>query len=93
MIRIAIALALALGASSLFSADDASAKAVNTVCVACGAPVDAKVAPVAAKTKEGKDVLIGCCSDKCAAEVKKNPAQYADAAVMNKAWKAEEIKK
>ncbi len=99
--RIALILALTLAGSSLFAeaaapgaAKEASAKpAVNTNCVACGKPVDAKLAPIAGKTKEGKEVMMGCCSEGCATEVKKNADQYADAAVANKAWKKDEAAK
>lgn len=65
-------------------------KAVNNVCVACGMAVDAKVAPVAGKSKESKEVMMGCCSDKCATEVKKTPDQYVESAIQNRAWKKEE---
>ncbi len=37
--------------------------------------------------------MMGCCSDGCATEIKKNPDQSADAAVSNKAWKKEEAVK
>lgn len=99
--RIALILAMAFATTSAFAeaaagadapkadAPKADGKAVNTVCVACGKPVDAKVAPIAGKTKEGKEVMIGCCSDACATVVKKDPAKYADSAVANKAWKAD----
>lgn len=101
--RFALIMALTFAGTSLFAeaaagasdkGKEASAKAaVNTNCVGCGKPVDAKVAPIAGKTKEGKEVMMGCCSDACATEVKKNPDQFADAAVANKAWKKEDAVK
>src|SRR4051812_44334264 len=93
--RSLLALALVAAPFAVIAAADgaapapaaADAKAVNTVCVMCGKPVDAKVAPIEGKTKDGKTVLIGTCSDACAAEVKKSANDYADAAVANKQWK------
>jgi hypothetical protein len=88
--RFLLAATLALASVGAYAADDAKApaaaadaKAVNTVCVMCGNPVDAKVKPVAGKTKDGKAVEIGCCSQKCADEVAKAPDTYVDAAVAN----------
>jgi hypothetical protein len=88
--RFVLAATLALASVGAFAAEGgaataaaADAKAVNTVCVMCGAPVDAKVAPVSGKTKDGKAVAIGCCSQKCADEVTKAPDTYVDAAVAN----------
>jgi hypothetical protein len=87
--RFILAATLALASIGAYAADEAGtaapadAKAVNTVCVMCGKPVDAKIKPVAGKTKEGKAVMIGCCSQKCADEVAKAPDTYVDAAVNN----------
>jgi hypothetical protein len=64
------------------------AKAVNDVC-ACGKPVDPKIAPVAATTKEGKKVLIGTCSESCNKKVAEHPEKFVDAAVANKSMKDE----
>ena len=91
---LSLVLVLGAGATAAFAADSApaketakDAKAVNTTCVMCGKDVDAKITPIAAKTTAGKDVMIGCCSESCATEVKKNPNQYADDAVLNRQWK------
>jgi hypothetical protein len=89
--RFILAATLALASTGVFAEEGAAAgaaapadaKAVNTVCVMCGSPVDAKVKPVAGKTKDGKAVAIGCCSQKCADEVGKAPDTYVDAAVAN----------
>jgi hypothetical protein len=70
------------GAAPAAAATDG--KAVNTVCPMDGAKVDSKVAPVEAKTKDGKTVLIGACCASCAAEIKKTPDKFIDAAVGNK---------
>lgn len=92
--RFMLILALITGAGAAFAADPApakeaakDAKAVNTTCVMCGHAVDDKISPIAGKTTDGKEVMIGCCSATCAAEVKKNPDQYADDAVLNRPWK------
>jgi hypothetical protein len=74
-----------------FAADDnaapaATAKAVNTICPVSGEKVDSTIAPVEGKTKDGKTVEIGVCCEKCLPAVKKNPDQYADAAVSNKKY-------
>jgi hypothetical protein len=81
LVMSALALAFASAPAFAEAADKASdkgkemsAKAMNTDCC-CGKPVDAKVAPVEAKSADGKTVLIGSCSDACAAEVKKDPAK------------------
>ncbi len=77
------ALALAFASAPVFAeaaggasdkGKEMSTKAFNTTCC-CGKPVDAKVAPVEAKSADGKTVMIGCCSDACATEVKKDPAK------------------
>lgn len=98
--RFALALVMAFATTSLFAEAAApaagaavSTAAINSVCPLDGAKIDAKVAPVAGKTKEGKEVMMGCCSEGCATEVKKNADQYADAAVANKAWKKDEAAK
>ena len=89
------ALALMVGASG-FAADasdkDANAaehkavdgKAINTIDPVTGDKVDAKLAPVEAKAKDGKTILIGVSSEKSAATIKKNPETYVDAALANK---------
>jgi hypothetical protein len=92
--RFVLAIALAFATTSVFAeaADKASdkgkemsAKAVNTVCPLDGAKVDAKVAPVSGKTKEGKEVSIGSCCAECATKIKDvKDSSAADAAVANK---------
>ncbi len=92
--RFVLAVALAFATVSAFAeaADKASdkgkemsAKAVNTVCPLDGAKVDAKVAPVSGKTKEGKEVSIGSCCAECAGKIKEiADSSAADAAVANK---------
>jgi hypothetical protein len=87
--RFALAIALAFASVSVFAADEAKtdakadAKAVNTVCPLDGNKVDAKVAPVAGKTKDGKTVEIGACCADCAAKIKAKADDYADDAVKN----------
>nr|MBA2481526.1 hypothetical protein [Planctomycetota bacterium] len=54
------------------------------VCPMDGAKVDAKIAPVEAKTKDGKTVLIGSCCAGCSAEITKTPDKFVDSAVANK---------
>jgi hypothetical protein len=81
--RTILALALALSFAGAASAED-PAKAVNTVCPASGKDVDPKVAPIKAKDKDGKEVEIGVCCNKCAAKVKADPAKYVAAAEANK---------
>jgi hypothetical protein len=81
---------MAFASVSAFAADEtkpaaaADAKAVNTVCPLDGAKVDAQVAPVAGKTKDGKSVEIGACCAECSAKIKATPDAFADAAVANK---------
>ncbi len=93
--RFVLAIALAFASASVFAeaADKAADKgkemsakaAVNTVCPLDGAKVDAKVAPVAGKTKEGKEVAIGSCCAECAGKIKDiKDSSAADAAVANK---------
>lgn len=86
--RTLIALALALSAGTCWAEAAApaatSAVAVNTVCPLEGAKVDAKVAPVTGKTKEGKEVAIGACCAVCSKTIAEKPDQFADAAVANK---------
>ncbi len=90
--RFAIIAALALGLGVSSYAEDAGktvakdAKAVNTICPVSGEKVDPKIAPVEAKTKDGKTVLVGVCCEKCPAAIKKNPEAYGDAAVANKKY-------
>jgi hypothetical protein len=93
--RFILAATFALASVGAYAADEgaapgaaapADAKAVNTVCVMCGKPVDAAVKPVAGKTKDGKVVMIGCCSQKCADDVAKSPDTYVDAAVNNQKY-------
>jgi hypothetical protein len=57
---------------------------VNTVCPVDGNKVDAKIPPIAGKTKEGKTVMIATCSEADAATVREHPDQYADDAVANR---------
>ncbi len=66
------------------AATDATAKAVNTVDPVTGAAVDEKIAPVSAKTSDGKDILIGISAADSADAIKKDPAKYATAALANK---------
>jgi hypothetical protein len=82
-----VALAFAVG-SACYAEDagKANAKAVNTVCPVSGEKIDPSVAPVEAKTKDGKTVEIGVCCNKCPAAIKKNPEAYAEAAVANKKY-------
>ncbi|MBA3708395.1 MAG: hypothetical protein H0W83_06225 [Planctomycetes bacterium] len=95
-------LSLALGINAFAVVDDgkpapvvpapgapADSKAVNTICPACGHDVDAKVAPVAATTKDGKKVLIATCSEACMKKCTEHPEKYVDAAVANKSMKDE----
>ncbi|MBA2479109.1 MAG: hypothetical protein H0V44_00470 [Planctomycetes bacterium] len=101
LVMSALALAFASAPAFAEAADKASdkgkemsAKATNTTCC-CGKPVDAKVAPVEAKTADGKAVSIACCSDACAAEVKKDPAKALsklEAAGKGEAKKDEKVK-
>ncbi len=66
-------------------------KAVNTIDPVTGDKVDAKIAPIEAKTKDGKVILIGAATGDTAATIKKSPEKYVDAALANK--KSEETKK
>jgi hypothetical protein len=83
-------LALGLGASS-YAEDGSTAapkdvKAINTICPVSGEKVDSSIAPVEAKTTDGKTVEIGVCCANCPAAIKKHPEWYADAAVENKKY-------
>jgi hypothetical protein len=90
------ALALLVGVSTGFAADssdkDANAgehkaidgKAVNSIDPVTGDKVDAAIAPVSAKTKDDKEILIGASSVESAATIKKSPSKYVDAALANK---------
>ncbi|MBA2479430.1 MAG: hypothetical protein H0V44_02110 [Planctomycetes bacterium] len=62
----------------------ADSKAINDVCAACGMAVNAKIAPVAATTKDGKKVLIGTCSEGCEKKVAGSPEKFVDAAIAGK---------
>jgi hypothetical protein len=85
------ALVLSLGVASVQAAEDAAAPAaaapaaVNTIDPVTGGKVDAKIAPVEAKTKDGKTILIGAETADSAAKIKADPAKYVDAAIANKA--------
>ncbi len=81
--RTVLAIALALAFVGTAAAED-PAKAANTVCPASGKDVDPSVAPIKAKDKDGKEVLIGVCCNKCAAKVKADPAKFVAAAEANK---------
>ncbi|MBA3709464.1 MAG: hypothetical protein H0W83_11680 [Planctomycetes bacterium] len=65
-------------------------KAVNTVDPVSGDKVDGKIAPIEAKTKDGKTILIGVATQATGDIVKKNPEKFVDAALANK--KSEEAK-
>ncbi len=90
--RFALALVMAFATTSLFAEAAApaagaavSTAAINSVCPLDGAKIDAKVAPVAGKTKEGKEVQIGSCCADCAGKIKDmKGTAAADAAVANK---------
>ncbi len=60
------------------------AKAVNTIDPVTGDKVDAKLAPVAVKNKEGHEVLIAISKADSAAVIEKTPAVYIEAATANK---------
>ncbi len=81
-----LALSLTFASFSAFAEDAApaaTATASNTVCPCDGKAIDKSVAPIAAKTSDGKDVMIGACCNDCAAKIKADPAKYADAAAKN----------
>lgn len=59
-------------------------KAVNTVDPVTGDKVDSNIAPISAKTKDGKTILIGASSVDSAAKIKKSPEIFVDAALANK---------
>lgn len=85
--RLVPLLALTLVAGSAFAEDAkpaAPATAINTVCPVGGDKVDPKLAPIAAKTTDGKEVMIGICCAGCDKAIAKEPAAYADAAVANR---------
>lgn len=58
-------------------------KAINTIDPVNGAKVDPKIAPVEAKAKDGKTILIGAATADTAATIKKDPEKYIDAALAN----------
>jgi len=87
-LTILAALTLALG-TTLAAADATPAapqavQASNTICPISGEKIDPSIAPVEAKTADGKTVEIGVCCEKCLAKIQKDPNTYADAALANK---------
>jgi hypothetical protein len=78
--RTVLTLALGLLFVGAGFADD---KAVNTKCPKSGKECDGtNVAKV--KDKDGKEVKVAGCCDKCVAAIEKDPAKYVPAAQGNK---------
>jgi hypothetical protein len=95
--RLLLAIALGFASISAFAEDaapapTATATATNTVDPVDGKPIDKTIAPIAAKTSDGKDVLIGASSNDNAATIKANPAKYADAAAKDQQFKDDAAK-
>ncbi|MBA2480727.1 MAG: hypothetical protein H0V44_08695 [Planctomycetes bacterium] len=59
-------------------------KAINTIDPVNGEKVDVKIAPIEAKTKDGKIILIGVSTQATGDTVKKDPEKFIDAALANK---------
>ena len=78
--RTVLTLALGLLFVGAGFADD---KAVNTTCPKSGKPAVGTHA-VTVKDKDGKEVKVAGCCDKCVAAVEKDPAKYVPAAQANK---------
>ncbi len=83
--RLLLALVLSSASVSAFAEDQApapatTATATNTLDPVDGKPIDKAIAPISAKTSDGKDVMIGSSSNDNAAKIKADPAKYADAA-------------
>ncbi len=90
--RLLLAIALAFASVSAFAEDQtpapaATVAATNTVDPVDGKPIDKTIAPIAAKTSDGKDVMIGASSNDNATKIKADPAKYADAAAKDQVVK------
>ena len=81
--RSVLTLALVLGLSAFTGAAFADDKPINTVCPKSGKAADGTIV-AHVKDKDGKEVAVATCCEKCKAKVEGDAAKYLEAAKANK---------